>query len=185
MDSDADINTILSPIDNFSTFDLASHHPYAPLSLGIVFNQLPDDDVWMEICDINPNMFDKRKCRDNKPSLCKICCRTFSHSGNLQKHFRTHSGEKPFHCTICQKGFSQNSDLKKHLRIHTGEKPFVCKICDHSFTQSCSLQKHIRTHTGDKPYACSMCNKCFTTNSNLLRHVRKHTTEYLNLDVNV
>jgi len=182
---DADTDCIYS-VDEVLSVDSASYHSYLPLSLGVMVNQVPcDDNMGTEICDLNQNtLFESRKYSE-KPSDCKICCRTFSHSGNLQKHLKTHSGEKPFHCKICEKGFSQKSDLKKHLRTHTGEKPFTCKICDQSFTQSCSLQKHIRTHTGDKPYACNICSRCFTTNSNLLRHVRKHAVEYLDLDLEV
>ncbi|XP_067868056.1 zinc finger protein 271-like [Heterodontus francisci] len=114
-----------------------------------------------------------------KPYMCSVCGRGFSHSSGLSNHKRSHTGKKPWECGDCGKGFSYPFQLETHRRSHTGERPFTCSVCGKGFTQPSNLLTHQRTHTGEKLFTCSECGKGFTDSNNLLRHQRTHTGERL------
>ncbi|PRD20709.1 UNVERIFIED_CONTAM: Myoneurin [Trichonephila clavipes] len=44
---------------------------------------------------------------------------SFSETGSLKTHLRTHMKKKPYVCVMCNKGFCQKCNLKRHLWVHT------------------------------------------------------------------
>jgi uncharacterized Zn-finger protein len=89
------------------------------------------------------------------------CGKLFLHQSELNKHTRVHTGETPFTCNVCSKSFTQSGNLTKHLKSHeneelkwdrtTSSKPFPCTHfdCMKSYTSKTSLQSHLLSHLGD------------------------------------
>ncbi|OAQ27542.1 hypothetical protein K457DRAFT_41347, partial [Linnemannia elongata AG-77] len=48
----------------------------------------------------------------------------------------------------CFKSFTRSGHLARHIRSHTSEKLFVCPVdnCGLGFTRSDALREHSRTH---------------------------------------
>ncbi|XP_051155113.1 zinc finger protein 90-like [Leptopilina boulardi] len=76
--------------------------------------------------------------------FCEFCSKEFTHTGDLNKHRRKHTGERPYDCSICNRKFSHTSNLARHQRLHSGEKPFVCPLkCGRNFSRKDKLSDHI------------------------------------------
>ncbi|OON16898.1 zinc finger, C2H2 type [Opisthorchis viverrini] len=124
--------------------------------------------------------------------ICDMCGKSFSSTGALSIHKRTHNGrfrlttsitaELPHSCKLCGALFSQSCHVKFHLDSHHAylelsnkPKPFRCDTCGRGFLFACSLQNHRKQHTA-QPYrfSCTVCGRKFRFLSELERHHASH-----------
>lgn len=127
---------------------------------------------------------DENRQNESKRFECTYtgCSRTYSTTGNLKSHLKTHNGNYTFQCTFegCSKAFVSSYSLKIHVRVHTGEKPYPCveEGCQKTFNTLYRLRAHKRLHSG-QTFNCGFddCFKPFTTKSDLRKHQRIHTGE--------
>ena len=91
------------------------------------------------------------------PYSCPLCDKSFSKSGNLQRHiesihegkkiFLDHEREKPNTCSHCSAAFYKKSDLRNHIdRVHEKKKPHKCFSCDYSAASKGDVNKHFRKY---------------------------------------
>ncbi|GBN84805.1 Zinc finger protein 45 [Araneus ventricosus] len=138
------------------------------------------------VCDVCNRAFHKksnlnrhyRSHTGDNPHICDICDARYPTRSRLKEHQKSHSGERPFICNLCNKTFARTSNLTRHLRIHNGLKRYKCDQCDSCFVEATRLREHYLIHTGEKKHACDLCDKKFLKKSNLKRHYRTHTGEH-------
>ncbi|XP_046451342.1 zinc finger protein 70-like isoform X2 [Daphnia pulex] len=97
-----------------------------------------------------------------------------------------HFGLNIFLCPVCGRQFSHSSNLSRHLRIHSGAKPYKCKDCGRRFNQANSLHTHrAYIHAGhNKRHGCPLCGRLYKTLQLLKRHCKiNHQDENVDLSV--
>lgn len=90
------------------------------------------------------NEGEKQTRQTKKTVCCEFCGKVFSHTGDLNKHRRRHTGERPYPCPQCTKCFSHASNLLRHQKIHSGETPYQCPTCARRFSRKDKMVNHIK-----------------------------------------
>ena len=78
-----------------------------------------------------------------------------------------------FRCPECNYKTSNSGNMESHYRSHTGERPFGCKLCGKTFTARGACIEHIRTHDDRFKLECSICYKKFTRSKKILKHAKE------------
>ena len=75
-------------------------------------------------------------------------------SSSLKKHTKTiHERQRNYQCESCEKSFTLSGYLKTHIKTHVGQRNYNCDSCGKSFTTAGSLKTHIKTiHTDQWNY---------------------------------
>ncbi|XP_043922625.1 zinc finger protein 438 [Protopterus annectens] len=68
---------------------------------------------------------------------CHICNRGFQLKHHLRDHMNTHTNSRPYTCRICRKTYVHSGSLSTHMKLHHGEnhlkKKIHCGFCSKCF----------------------------------------------------
>ncbi|WAR16425.1 ZNF2-like protein [Mya arenaria] len=110
-----------------------------------------------------------------RPYICDTCGNSFNQRFELTRHMLLHSDRKDFKCDICGNEFRRKEHLTRHLMRHSGERPFQCEECGMSFTEKSTLNMHMKIHSGNAPHKCNKCGHAFKARYELTTHMSVHT----------
>ena len=140
-----------------------------------------------QISDKESSVKKIKKSTGEKPFGCpwEGCNQKFKQKGNMETHYRKHTGELPFPCKECDKRFRAQTSLQRHILEHHTDpqvrkqvklqmRKHMCEDCGSTFHSKHDLTQHKRSHTGEKPFECSICYKRFSAASSLKTHENLH-----------
>ncbi|XP_016303347.1 zinc finger protein 546-like isoform X1 [Sinocyclocheilus anshuiensis] len=126
-------------------------------------------------------------------SVCKICSKSFSTKGRLQRHMLVHKNMTPFCCGSCGNRFKSKLHLKEHERLHTErrsknrtEEPVNSWLSHVEITlqpDSVHLNANSQQSTrlslpaqgpGKFPFHCKICDKPFRRQKSMQNHMLLH-----------
>lgn len=115
----------------------------------------------------------------NGKYVCDVCRKQCTSSSHLHVHRKIHLDQKPYPCTFgCDRSFSSSGNRQKHVaRMHTREKKFHCTQCNESFIYARQLQlhrerKHAEFRRNSKGIIkCTRCKEAFDTEESFREHV--------------
>ncbi|KAL1266050.1 hypothetical protein QQF64_004077, partial [Cirrhinus molitorella] len=81
--------------------------------------ELPDPSSLQLYIEASDEVLQKAVQNHQNTSICKICSRSFSTKGSLQRHMVVHQNMAPFSCASCGSRFKSKFHLKEHERLHT------------------------------------------------------------------
>ncbi|GLH14951.1 Zinc finger and SCAN domain-containing protein 20 [Gryllus bimaculatus] len=108
---------------------------------------------------------------------CPNCPRTFTASGYLVQHQRSHVRQQTDHsCDLCGENLRHKprAEVEAHFaEKHSSKDMHRCAHCDRIYGQRQNLVTHLQTH-GE--YECFVCNVQFSCQQLLTEHFRTHAT---------
>ena len=104
--------------------------------------------------------------KNESPSACEICLKSFDLAGNYRRHVLLHADLKAYKCFICTKDFKLKENCRKHMKQHDA-RPYHCSHCHWRFNTKSRRDFHVKftcTKLKDKPdLACRECGfQCAT-----------------------
>lgn len=89
------------------------------------------------------------KPKTDKPYMCPVCSKGFSHVFTLLRHRNTVCGKirnttGEWKCRHCNRTYETKGNLTRHCKFECGvSRQFYCIFCNRKFTQRCSVKRHI------------------------------------------
>ncbi|XP_033226681.1 zinc finger protein 271-like [Belonocnema kinseyi] len=138
-----------------NTDDMDNFGRYPNLEQSNILENAPvhEEKPIVESTSSNEQVIEYRSCIKENPQkneiqvagkYCEYCKKKFTHTGDLNKHRRKHTGERPYDCSLCHIKFTHVSNLIRHQRLHSGENPYSCpQKCGKTFSRKDKLSTHI------------------------------------------
>ncbi|XP_016422086.1 zinc finger and SCAN domain-containing protein 12 [Sinocyclocheilus rhinocerous] len=150
----------------------------------------PSLQVYIETSD---EVLQKGVQNHQNTSICKICSKSFSTKGSLQRHMLVHQNMAPFCCVSCGSRFKSKFQLKEHERLHTErraknrtEEPVSSRLSHVEMIlqpDSVNVNANSRQSTrlslpaqvpGKFSFRCKICDRPFKRQTNLKNHMLLH-----------
>lgn len=103
---------------------------------------------------------------------CQYCSEMYGDEKTLQVHMQIHSTDRPFLCSICKRSFTHQHNLKRHMMAHSN-KSVECTICGRGFKETFYLQMHMKVHSEEHSQKCEICGEKISK-SDLSNHINSH-----------
>ena len=111
---------------------------------------------------------------------CRMCDKGYLSLIGCYKHEKHHTMGKCYKCDECGKNFQFEGELNEHYRKHTGDDLWFCekdKTCDKAYPPKRARNLHHKSHTDSQDYHCDIVLKDGTTCDQVCvspDHLKKH-----------